>query len=102
MARSPSLWVLLVLSTNSTRQNHTMSDGIHLCTYRALVPCAAQYWPGVAFTNRSWETLGGALFTDPADRNGLIRLLDELERDHSWPTSWITTSLKDEWGMAGG
>ena len=36
--------------------------------------------------------------TEPADRAGLIRLLDELERDHCWPTAWIIASLKEEWG----
>ena len=40
---------------------------------------------------------GGALIKDVREREGLVLLLHELERDHAWPTAWIISSLRDEW-----
>ncbi|KAG9253153.1 uncharacterized protein F5Z01DRAFT_175953 [Emericellopsis atlantica] len=39
----------------------------------------------------------GALIKDVREREGLVLLLHELERDHAWPTAWIISSLRDEW-----
>jgi hypothetical protein len=42
---------------------------------------------------------GGPLMTDPAERAGVIRLLQDMEATHAWPTTWIINSLREEWMM---
>jgi hypothetical protein len=42
--------------------------------------------------------LWGALLENPCERSCLVQLLEELEHSHAWPTAWITSSLKEEWG----
>lgn len=37
--------------------------------------------------------------TNPVEQAGLTQLLQELERDHAWPTAWIISSLNEEWGV---
>ncbi|KAK4141687.1 uncharacterized protein C8A04DRAFT_30673 [Dichotomopilus funicola] len=42
--------------------------------------------------------LWGGLLDDPRERAGVVQLLEELERDHAWPTAWIISLLREEWG----
>ncbi|KAK4243654.1 hypothetical protein C7999DRAFT_18025 [Corynascus novoguineensis] len=42
--------------------------------------------------------LWGGLLDDPRERTCLVQLLEELEQDHAWPTAWIISLLKEEWG----
>lgn len=37
--------------------------------------------------------------TDQYERDGVIQLLVNVEKEHTWPTAWIIQSLKEEWGM---
>lgn len=43
--------------------------------------------------------LWGALLDDACERSSLMRLLQELEREHAWPTAWVVSALREEWGM---
>jgi hypothetical protein len=42
----------------------------------------------------------GPLLTLDDERNEVMELLAAFERDHRWPTEWIITSLKGQWGYA--
>jgi len=42
--------------------------------------------------------LWGGLLDDPRERTCLVQLLEELEQNHAWPTAWIISLLKEEWG----
>jgi len=42
--------------------------------------------------------LWGGLLDDPCERNCLVQLLEELEHNHAWPTAWIISLLREEWG----
>ncbi|KAH6621592.1 hypothetical protein B0J18DRAFT_467163 [Chaetomium sp. MPI-SDFR-AT-0129] len=42
--------------------------------------------------------LWGGLLDDERERAGVVQLLEELERDHAWPTAWIIALLREEWG----
>ncbi|KAF2272055.1 uncharacterized protein EI97DRAFT_427020 [Westerdykella ornata] len=41
----------------------------------------------------------GPLMTDQFERDGVIQLLVNVEKEHAWPTAWIVQSLREEWGM---
>jgi len=43
--------------------------------------------------------LWGALLDDASERGSLVQLLEELEHDHAWPTAWVVSALKEEWGI---
>lgn len=36
---------------------------------------------------------------DPNERNEVVQLLKDFERLNVWPTAWIITALKLEWGL---
>lgn len=40
----------------------------------------------------------GPLMSDPAERRGVVHMLVEFERMHSWRTEWIVEALRAEWG----
>lgn len=44
--------------------------------------------------------LWGGLLDDARERTCLVQQLEQLERDHAWPTAWIISSLKKEWGIS--
>ncbi|KAH7028205.1 uncharacterized protein B0I36DRAFT_147801 [Microdochium trichocladiopsis] len=44
--------------------------------------------------------LWGGLMDDPCEQSCLVQLLEELEHNHAWPTAWIISSLKEEWGIS--
>jgi len=41
----------------------------------------------------------GPFISDQKERDTLLTILGELEEKHSWPTTWITKQLKDQWDM---
>nr|KAK5444809.1 hypothetical protein LTR18_004514 [Exophiala xenobiotica] len=47
------------------------------------------------FFTADWH--GGPLMVDQRERDGVIDLLLYLQKTHSWPTTWIISSLKEEW-----
>ncbi|KAJ9150522.1 putative C6 transcription factor [Coniochaeta hoffmannii] len=47
---------------------------------------------------RAFVFLWGGLLDDPCERNCLVQLLEELEHNHAWPTAWIISLLREEWG----
>lgn len=49
---------------------------------------------------RANNTKGGPLMTSPKEQEGVLGMLDKMERDEAWPTAWITKSLKEEWKIA--
>ncbi|USP73130.1 hypothetical protein yc1106_00404 [Curvularia clavata] len=43
----------------------------------------------------------GPLVSNDIERDEIIKILTEFERDHVWPTAWIINTLKREWGISG-
>lgn len=43
------------------------------------------------------HSVGGPLMTDERERTCVIKMLEEVEIAHSWPTAWISTALQNEW-----
>jgi hypothetical protein len=41
----------------------------------------------------------GPLVSDPKERNEVVQILTNFERNHVWPTTWIVNALKKEWGV---
>jgi len=41
----------------------------------------------------------GPLLLDLNERNEIVQLLEDFERLNVWPTAWIITALKMEWGL---
>ena len=37
--------------------------------------------------------------TDPEEMEGVLRLLEQFENAHAWPTRWIQKALKQEWRL---
>lgn len=35
--------------------------------------------------------------TDERERSCVIKMLEDLESSHAWPTKWIIHALQDEW-----
>jgi hypothetical protein len=38
--------------------------------------------------------------TDDAERQEVIQMLQDMEKAHAWPTTWIINSLKEEWATS--
>jgi hypothetical protein len=41
----------------------------------------------------------GPLVCDPKERDQVVQLLSDFEKNHVWPTTWISNALKAEWGI---
>ncbi|KAH6872616.1 hypothetical protein BKA58DRAFT_438723 [Alternaria rosae] len=41
----------------------------------------------------------GPLVCDPKERDQVVQLLNNFEKNHVWPTTWISNALKAEWGI---
>ncbi|KAH7394079.1 hypothetical protein DE146DRAFT_765693 [Phaeosphaeria sp. MPI-PUGE-AT-0046c] len=41
----------------------------------------------------------GPLVSELVERNDIVQLLVDFERNHLWPTTWIINALRQEWGM---
>ncbi|KAF2851093.1 hypothetical protein T440DRAFT_68060 [Plenodomus tracheiphilus IPT5] len=41
----------------------------------------------------------GPLITDPGERDEILQLLVDFERSHIWPTAWIVSAIKFQWGV---
>jgi len=41
----------------------------------------------------------GPLVCDPKERDQVVQLLNDFEKNHVWPTTWISNALKAEWGI---
>ena len=67
----------------------TLCHTVFICTVQSSKA-------GNAFTD---SCVGGPLMTDPAERDGVVQILQDMEREHSWPTAWIVNSLQDEWSI---
>ncbi|KAF4340143.1 transcriptional regulatory moc3 [Fusarium beomiforme] len=39
----------------------------------------------------------GPLMTDEREQISLVRMLEDLESSHTWPTTWIINALREEW-----
>jgi hypothetical protein len=42
----------------------------------------------------------GPLVCDPSERDQVVQLLNNFEKNHVWPTTWISNALKAEWGIS--
>jgi hypothetical protein len=42
----------------------------------------------------------GPLVSDLKEREEIVRLLANFEKNHVWPTTWIIDALKAEWGIS--
>ncbi|KAF1838026.1 hypothetical protein BDW02DRAFT_595117 [Decorospora gaudefroyi] len=42
----------------------------------------------------------GPLVFDPRERDQVVQILTDFERNHVWPTTWIVNALKTEWGIS--
>lgn len=52
---------------------------------------------GQGFVNNHFT--GGPLMTDERERTCVLKMLEDFEVAHSWPTAWIVTALRKEWYM---
>jgi hypothetical protein len=41
----------------------------------------------------------GPLVSDPLEREEIVDLLVNFEKNHFWPTTWIINALKKVWGL---
>lgn len=72
----------------------TVPSFITLCHSTFICTCQQVRW---LWNSPANKLIGAPLMTDSSERRCIIRMLNDLEKLHAWPTAWIIKALQEEW-----